>query len=136
MIVIVIGLLRTNLSGLYRHRRGLGFTWSRLQGRKHNIRIAMLAFHAKESPIRTWAEVLSLVSSHFDSPDDVYSSTVRKPPNTELPQLPVIQASMTMSPTRSLVFDIKAGSFFRILQGYYRTRRPCPDLQNDLHIPP
>ena len=50
MIVIVIDLLRTNLSGLYRHRRGLGFTWSRLQGRKHNIRIAKLAFHAKESP--------------------------------------------------------------------------------------
>ena len=49
MIVIVIGLLRTNLSGLYRHWRGLGFTWSRLQGRKHNIRIAKLVFHAKES---------------------------------------------------------------------------------------
>ena len=31
VIVIVIGLLRTNLSGLYRHQRGLGFTWSRLQ---------------------------------------------------------------------------------------------------------
>ena len=63
MIVIVIGLLRTNLSGLYRHWRGLGFTWSRLQGRKYNIRIAKLVFHAKESPIRTRVEVLSLVSS-------------------------------------------------------------------------
>ena len=62
MIVIVIGLLRTNLSGLYRHRRGLGFTWSQLQGRKHNIWIAKLVFHAKESPIRTRAEVLSLLS--------------------------------------------------------------------------
>ena len=57
MIVIVIGLLRTNLSGLYRHRRGLGFTWSRLQRRKYNIRIAKLVFHAKESPIRTRGEV-------------------------------------------------------------------------------
>ena len=63
MIVIVIGLLRTYLSGLYRHRRGLGFTRSRLQGRKHNIRIAKLAFHAKESPIRTRDKVFNLVSS-------------------------------------------------------------------------
>ena len=88
MIVIVIGLLRTNLSGLYRHWRGLGFTWSRLQERKHNIGIAKLAFHAKESPIRTWAEVLSLVSSHFNSPDVVHSPAVRIPPNPGLPQRP------------------------------------------------
>ena len=87
MIVIVIGLLRTNLSGLYGHRRGLGFTRSRLQGRKRNIRIAKLAFHAKESPIRTRAEVLSLVSSRFNSLDDVYSPAVRMPPNLGLPQL-------------------------------------------------
>ena len=80
MIVIVISLLRTNLSGLYRHPRGLGFTRSRLQGRKHNIRIAKLVFHAKESPIQTRAEVLSLVSSCFNSPDDVYSPAVRIPP--------------------------------------------------------
>ena len=86
MIVIVISLLRTNLSGLYRHRRGLGFTWSRLQGRKYNIRIAKLAFHAKESPIRTRAEVLSLVSSRFNSPDVVHSPAVRIPPNPGLPQ--------------------------------------------------
>ena len=45
MIVIVIGLLRTNLSGLYRHQRGLGFTRCQLQGRKYNIRIAKLVFH-------------------------------------------------------------------------------------------
>ena len=42
--------------------------------RKHNIRIAKLAFHAKESPIQTRAEVLSLVSSRFNSPDVVHSS--------------------------------------------------------------
>ena len=88
MIVIVIGLRRTNLSGLYRHRRGLGFTWSRLQGRKYNIRITKLAFHAKESPIRTRAKVLSLVSSRFNIPDDVYSPAVRIPPNPGLPHCP------------------------------------------------
>ena len=86
MIVIVIVLLRANLSGLYRHRRGLGFTWSRLQGRKHNIQIAKVVFHAKESPIRTRAEVLSLVSSRFNSPDVVHSLVVRIPPNPGLPQ--------------------------------------------------
>ena len=86
MIVIVIGLLRTNLSDLYRHRRGLGFTRSRLQGRKYNIRIPKLVFHAKESPIRTRAEVLSLVSSCSNSPDDVYSPAVRIPPYPGLPK--------------------------------------------------
>ena len=86
MIVIVIGLLRTYPSVLYRHRRGLGFTWSRLQGRKYNIRIAKLVFHAKESPIRTRAGVLRLVSSRFNSPDDVYSPAVRIPPNPGLLQ--------------------------------------------------
>ena len=85
MIIIVIGLLRTNLSGLYRHRRGIGFTWSRLQGRKHNIRIAKLAFQAKESPIWTRVEVLNLVSSRFNSPDVVHSPAIRIPPNPGLP---------------------------------------------------
>ena len=80
MIVIVIGLLRTNLSGLYRHQRGLGFTWSQLQGRKYNIQIAKLAFYVKESPIRTRAEVLSLVFSRFNSMDIVHSPAVRIPP--------------------------------------------------------
>ena len=69
MIVIVIGLLKTILSGLYRHRRGLGFTWSRLQRRKYNIRITKLVFHAKESPIRTQDEVLSLASSRTEDVD-------------------------------------------------------------------
>jgi len=85
MIVIVIGLLRTNLSGLYKHRRGLGFTRSRLQGRKNNIRIAKLVFHAKESPIRTHDGVSSLVSSRSNSPDEVYSPAVQIPPNPRLP---------------------------------------------------
>ena len=86
MIVIVVGLLRTNLSGLYRHRRGLGFTQSQLQGRKYNIRIVKLVFHAKESPIRTRDEVLSLVSSWSNSLAKVYSPVVRIPPNPGLPR--------------------------------------------------
>ena len=85
---VVIVLIRTKLSGLYRHRRGLGFTWSRLQGRKYNIRIAKLVFHAKESPIRTRDEVLSLASSRSYSPAKVYSSAVRTPPTPGLPQRP------------------------------------------------
>ena len=47
-----------------------------------------LVFHAKESPIRTRAEVLSLVSSRFNSPDVVHSPAVRIPPNPGLLQRP------------------------------------------------
>ena len=85
MIVIVIVLLRTMLSGLYRHQRARVYMES-VTRKEHNIRIAKLVFHAKESPIRTRAEVLSLVSSRFNSPDDVYSPAVRIPPYPGLPQ--------------------------------------------------
>ena len=85
-MMIMIVSLKTKPSGLYRHQRGLGFTWSRLQRRKYNIRIAKLVFHAKESPIRTRDEVLSLVSSRSISPAKVYSPAVRIPPNPGLPQ--------------------------------------------------
>ena len=85
MIVLIIPI-QTKPSGLYRHRRGLGFTQSRLQRRRSNIRIAKLVFHAKESPIRTRDEVLSLVSSRSNSPAKVYSPAVRIPPNPGLPQ--------------------------------------------------
>ena len=51
-----------------------------------HIRIAKLAFHAKESSTRTRDEVFSLVSSRFNSPDVVHSPTVRIPPNPGLPQ--------------------------------------------------
>ena len=88
MIVIVSDLLRTNLSGLYRHPRGLGFTRSRLQGRTYSIQIAKLVFHAKESPIRTRAGVLSLVSSRFNSPNDVCSPAVWIPPKPTSPAIP------------------------------------------------
>ena len=103
MIVIVIGLLRTNLSGLYRHRTGLGFTWSRLQGRKYNIRIAKLALHAKESSIRTRDGVLSLVSSRFNSPADVYSPAIRIPPNPRLPQ----RGTQCFTQVRAFLMEVK-----------------------------
>ena len=51
-----------------------------------HIRIAKLAFHAKESPIRTRDEVFNLVSSQSDSPAKGYSPAVRRPPNPGLPQ--------------------------------------------------
>ena len=85
-MMITIVLPRTKPSGLYRHWRGLGFTQSRLQRRKSNIRIAKLVFHAKESPIRTRDEVLSLVSSRSISPAKVYSPAVRLRHNPGLPQ--------------------------------------------------
>ena len=85
-MMIMIVPLRTKPSGLYRHWRGLGFTQSRLQRRKSNIRITKLIFHAKESPIQTRDEVLSLASSRSNSPDKVYSPAVWIPPNLGLPQ--------------------------------------------------
>ena len=85
MIMIVV-VLWNKPSSLYRLRRGLGFTQSWLQRRKSNIRIAKLVFHAKESPIRTRDEVLSLASSWSSSPGKVYSPAVRIPPNLGLPQ--------------------------------------------------
>ena len=41
------------LSGLYRHRRGLGLHRVGYNGRRSLYRITKLSFHAKESPIRT-----------------------------------------------------------------------------------
>ena len=86
MIVIVIGLLRTILSGLYRHRRVLEFTWSRLQGRNHNIQIAKLVFHAKESPTRTRDEASILY---------LHSPTVRPKDIVRLSEDPLIQDSLS-----------------------------------------
>ena len=62
MIMIVV-VLRTKPSGLYRHRRGLGLHGVSYKEGDLHIRIAKLAFHAKESPIRTRDEVFNLVSS-------------------------------------------------------------------------
>ena len=62
MIMIVV-VLRTKPSGLYRHRRGLGLHRVGYKGGDLHIRIAKLAFHAKESPVRTQDEVFNLVSS-------------------------------------------------------------------------
>ena len=47
MIMIVV-VLRTKPSGLYRHRRGLGLHRVGYKGGDLHIRIAKLAFHAKE----------------------------------------------------------------------------------------
>ena len=44
-----------------------------------NIRIAKLAFHAKESPFRTRDEVFYLVSSYPNSPAYAYSPMSRTP---------------------------------------------------------
>ena len=62
MIMIVV-VLRTKPSGLYRHRRGLGLHRVGYKGGDLHIRISKLAFHAKESPIQTRDEVFNLVSS-------------------------------------------------------------------------
>ena len=53
----------TSHFGLYRHRKGLGLHKVGYKGGDIHIRIAKLAFHAKESPFRTWDEVFNLVSS-------------------------------------------------------------------------
>ena len=60
---MIVVALRTKPSGLYRYQRGLGLHRVGYKGEDLHIRIAKLAFHAKESPIRTRDEVLSLVSS-------------------------------------------------------------------------
>ena len=61
--MIMIILLQTKPSGLYRHRRGLGLHKVGYKGGDTHIRIAKIAFDAKESPTRTWDEVFNLVSS-------------------------------------------------------------------------
>ena len=83
--MIMILSLRTKPSGLYRHRKGLGLHRVGYREGDH-IRIAELTFHAKESPIRTRDEALSLASSRSNSPAKVYSPAVRIPPNPGLPQ--------------------------------------------------
>ena len=62
MIMIVL-VLRTKPSGLYRHRRGLGLYRVGSQRKEIIHPDAKLAIHAKESPIRTRGKVFYLVSS-------------------------------------------------------------------------
>ena len=57
-------------SGLYRQRRGLGLHRVGYKEGDLHIRIAKLAFHAKENPILTRDEVFNLVSSLSNSPDE------------------------------------------------------------------
>ena len=60
MIVVV---LWTKPSGLYRHRRELGLHGVGYKGGDLHIRIAKLAFHTKESSIWTRDAFFNLVSS-------------------------------------------------------------------------
>ena len=85
MIMIVV-VLRTKPSGLYRHWRGLGLQKVGYREGNLHVQFAKLAFHAKESPTRTRDEVFNLVSSLFNSPAKVYSTAVRGPLNLGLPQ--------------------------------------------------
>ena len=62
MIMIVV-VLQTKPSGLYKHRRGLGLHGVGYRERDLHIRIAKLAFHANESPTQTRDKVFNLVSS-------------------------------------------------------------------------
>ena len=73
-------------SGLYRHRRGLGLHRVGYNGRRSTYPYRKLAFHAKESPIRTRDEVFNLVSSQSRSLADGDSLAIRTPPNLGLPQ--------------------------------------------------
>ena len=61
--IMIVVVLRTKPSGLYRHLRGLGLHRVGYRERDLHVRIAKLSFHAKESPIQTRDEVFNLVSS-------------------------------------------------------------------------
>ena len=58
--------LRTKSSGLYRHREDLGLHKVGYKGRTYLV--AKLAFHAKESPIRTRVQSSVFMSSQPISP--------------------------------------------------------------------
>ena len=80
MIMIVV-VLRTKASGLYRHRRGLGLHRVGYKGGDLHIRIAKLAFHAKE--IYTESSILYL-----------HSLAVRPKDIVRLSEDPLIQDSL------------------------------------------
>ena len=62
-MIMIVPVLQTKPSSLYRHRRGLGLHRVGSKGGDLHIRIGKLAFHAKESPTRTRDEAFNLVSS-------------------------------------------------------------------------
>ena len=86
-MMIMIMSVRTKPSGLYRHRRGLGLHRVSYREGDLHVRIAKLAFHAKESPIRTWDEVFSL---------DLHSPTVRQNYIVRLSEDPLIQDFLSL----------------------------------------
>ena len=135
-MIMIVFVLRTKPSGLYRHRRGLGLNRVGYREGNLHIRISRLAFHAKESPTRTREEVFCLVSLYPNSLTHVYSPAVRGPLNPGLPQYPLNEASMTMSPTHRLSSALQGGLLLWILQNSLRTRKMCPALQNKYHTQP
>ena len=88
MIVVV---LRTKPSGLYRHRRWLGLHRVGYREGDLHIRIARLVFHAKESPTRRRDEVFNLY---------LHSPTVRPNYIVRLSEDPLIQDSLTLVQTK------------------------------------
>ena len=66
--------LWTKYSGLYKHREGLRLHKVGYKGKESTYSVAQLAFHAKESPIRT--RVQSLV---FVSPQPISLPMVNRP---------------------------------------------------------
>ena len=88
IVVYGVDCLRTTTLRFIQTPDRVRVTQSRLQWQEIlNIRIAKLAFHAKESPIRTRDEVFNLVSSQSRSPAE---GIVR------LPEHPLIQDSLTI----------------------------------------
>ena len=88
IMIVVIVPIRTKPSGLYRHRRGLGLHRVGYKEGNLHIRIAKLAFHAKESPTRTQDEVFNLY---------LHSQTVRPKDIVRLSEDPLIQDSLTVA---------------------------------------
>ena len=67
-MVMNISPLRTKSSSLYRHQEDLGLHKVGYKGKESTYLLAKLAFHAKESPIRTRVQSSVFVSSQPISP--------------------------------------------------------------------
>ena len=67
-MAMIMSLLRTKSSGLYRHREDLGLHKVGYKEKEYTYLVAKLAFHAKESHIRTRVRSSVFVSSQPISP--------------------------------------------------------------------
>ena len=65
-MVMSISPFWTKSSGLYKHREDLGLDKVSYKGKESTYSVAKLAFHAKESPVRTQVQ-----SSVFVSPQPI-----------------------------------------------------------------